>query len=146
MTHGYTWLRGGAVTLAVAAIIACGPGIARANEPSLLIDWSAEGRSLQLAPDGTGTLSMVHPTVESDRETWSVTWTGDASQRVTISLVSRISKSGNGLGFPAVGYRFVAALQKWSDYTVLYVDSSSSGISLMTCTLHKTQRAPLCGA
>ena len=131
--------------LGAAAIIGCGPGIARADEPLLLIEWSGEGRSLQLAPDGTGTLSMVSPTVPSDREKWSVTWTGDPNQRVTISLASLISKGGSGLGFPRVGDQFVATLQKFGTYTVLWVDSYKSGANVLSCTLNRVQRAPLCG-
>jgi hypothetical protein len=143
MTKVYKSLRGGAVTLGAAAIIACAPGIARADEPSLLTEWSGDGRSLQLAPDGTGTLSMVSA-ASSDGEKWSVTWKGDPNQRVTISLASPISRSGAGLNLK-VGDHYVATLQKPSGYAVLNVDSNKSGRSVLSCTLHQMQRAPLCG-
>ncbi|HZA08426.1 hypothetical protein [Mycobacterium sp.] len=144
MTKAYKWLRGGAVTMGAAAIIASGPGIARADEPSLFAEWSGNGRSLKLAPDGTGTLGMVSG-ASSDGEKWSVTWKGDPSQRVTISLASLISRSGAGLDLK-VGDQYVATLQKSSGYTVLDVGSEKLGVTVMSCTLHRTQHAPLCGA
>jgi hypothetical protein len=144
MTKVVKSLHRGALTLAAAALIACAPGIARADEPSLLTLWSGDGRSLQLAPDGTGTLSMVSPT-SYDGEKWAVMWKGDPSQRVTISLASPISRSGAGLNLQ-VGDQYVATLQKPSGYTVLNVDSNKSGHSVLSCTLHQMQRAPLCGA
>ena len=149
MTELYRWLRGGVVTMGAAAMIAYGSGIARAEEPSLLTVWSGHGRSLHLAPDGTGTLSLVSATAldspDADGEKWSVTWKGDPTHRVGIALASVISRSGAGLGLKT-GDPYVATLQDAGAYSLMVVRSTKSGQSVLSCTVdHDMRSAPNCG-
>jgi hypothetical protein len=138
-------LRVGATAFGVFVALIGGPALARADQPSLFTDWSGHGRGLQLAPDGTGTLSMYAGASDGDK--WAVTWTGDPNRSATITLASVLRHSGSGSGLH-VGDRYAAALENVHGDTVLrFTPSGQPGENLLFCTHDEQMRDPSpCGA
>ncbi|WP_163645872.1 hypothetical protein [Mycobacterium conspicuum] len=83
------------------------PPTPSASDP-LLSRWVGHGRSLQLAPGGSGTLTLASGA--STDEVWTVTWNAQGAGRVLITLANRTSSRGGGVGLNE-GEQYIAALQ-----------------------------------
>ena len=63
--------------------------------------------SLQLSMNGTGTLVLGDGALNTDA--WTVTWTKNPSDSITITLASLLGRSGPGMG--NVGDQYIATIQ-----------------------------------
>jgi hypothetical protein len=117
---------------------------------SLLSKWVGHGRSMQLQGDGSGTLTMFSGA--SDGEVWTIRWAAQGNDQALITLTSRTSQSGSGVGLTQ-GQQYLAALQTSSaGYQVLHfvqsgqsVDDPGQGFFFCTPAQQGQPNSP-CGA
>jgi hypothetical protein len=99
---------------------------------------------MQLSPDGKGT--FTESSGASNSETCAVSWTGNPSKSVNVTLASLTSRSGAALD--SVGARYVAQVQAKESQTVLNMRQADNPSStFLFCTLEE-QTGPNspCGA
>ncbi|WP_182346024.1 hypothetical protein [Tomitella gaofuii] len=72
-------------------------------------EWIGHTRSMDLAPDGTGTISLFSGCCTGEK--WTVHWEL-AGDTITVTLVDRLESTGGGLGDLAQGYTFTGALMR----------------------------------
>jgi spore coat assembly protein SafA len=78
-----------------------------AKPVSFFDHWIAHDCSLQLSMNGTGTLVLGDGALNTDA--WTVTWTKNPSDSITITLASLLGRSGPGMG--NVGDQYIATIQ-----------------------------------
>lgn len=88
--------------------ILAGP-IAIAHADPLFSKWVGHDRSLQLSPDGTGTLILGGGA--SDSQTWAVTWTQTPNHTQVLTLASLSDSVGAGSG-AKVGDQYNASIDQ----------------------------------
>jgi hypothetical protein len=117
---------------------------------ALLSKWVGHGRSMQLQADGSGTLTIYSGA--SDGEVWVVAWTAQGNDQALITLKTKTSKTGAGVGLRD-GQQYLAALQSPPpDSQVLHfvelgqsVDDPSQGFFFCTPERQGQPNSP-CGA
>jgi hypothetical protein len=117
-----------------------GPAGAYSNGPVSFFDqWTAHDSQLQLAEGGVGTLTLGEGAMNTDQ--WSVTWTKNPSDSITITLASLVSRSGPGMG--NVGDHYIATIKPESTgFQLLYLHPIGAGQPLMTFCTPEEMKAP----
>jgi hypothetical protein len=143
-----TALRVAAVVVAAAMTLvggstianAGGPGGANSDAPVSFFDqWIAHDSQLQLAENGVGTLTLGDGVMNTDQ--WSVSWTKNPSDSLTITLATLISRSGPGLG--NVGDQYIATIQPDpTGFQLLYLHAIGAGQSVRTYCTPQEMKAP----
>jgi hypothetical protein len=144
----HTALRMVAALLAAAMALVGGSAIALADGPagansqgpvSFYDQWIAHDSQLQLAPGGTGTLTIGDGAMNTDQ--WSVTWKQNPSDSITITLATLISRSGPGMG--NVGDQYIATIQPDpSGFQLLYMHAIGAGRPARTYCTPDEMKAP----
>ncbi len=70
-------------------------------------EWTGHTRSMDLAPDGTGTISLYSGCCTGEK--WTVHWE-PAGDTITVTLVEQLDSAGGGLGDLTPGYTYKGAL------------------------------------
>lgn len=81
--------------------------IPAADPVSFFDHWISHDCSMQLSEDGSGTLTLGDGVFNTDN--WTVTWTKNPSDSITITLASLNARSGPGMG--NVGDQYIATIQ-----------------------------------
>ena len=125
-------LRRAALAALSVIALALGTFTAHADPAPLFTKWYGHGRSMQLSPNGTGTFTEASGA--SNSETWAVSWKGDPSRKVNITLTSLTSRSGAPLN--NLGDQYLAQLQNKGGQTVLNMQRADNPSSaFLFCTL-----------
>ncbi len=144
--HGWTYaaLRALAALLAAGALFFGGMAIAYADAVSFFDKWVGHDRTMQLSPDGTGTLTLGDGALNTDQ--WGVTWKQNPSDSITITLASLVARTGPGMG--NVGDQYIATIQPNSDgQQLLYMHPvGPQGQVISFCTEAEQAANSPCGA
>jgi hypothetical protein len=137
-----------AVLVAAAMALSGGSAIAHADGPagaysngpvSFYDQWIAHDSELQLAEGGVGTLTLGDGALNTDQ--WSVTWTKNPSDSITITLATLISRSGPGMGTP--GDQYIATIQpEPTGFQLLYLHRIGAGQPVITFCTPEEMKAP----
>jgi hypothetical protein len=134
-----------AAVLAIGAFLFGGASVAHADPVSFFDQWVAHDSSMQLSRDGTGTLVLGAGAFDTDQ--WSVTWTKNRGDSITITLASLVERSGEGMG--KVGDQYLATIQPDSSGNqVLYlhqINPDGDVVTFCTAAGMKSADSP-CGA
>jgi hypothetical protein len=131
--------------LVTEAVLFGGCAVAHADPVTFFDQWVAHDSSMQLSHDGSGTLIMGDGALNTDR--WSVTWTKNPSDSITITLASLAGRSGPGMG--KVGDQYIATIQPDSagDQVLHMHKINPNGRAITFCTMAELKtRDPECGA